>query len=300
MNIDTDAILERSRRMREDDLRTECRHYILTSHGAVQLGHLVNLGPHNSIKIYTPIGTCLDDEESPWPNQTCDSVAPPGKPKTSKSRKPFIEPFATYENCFYEMEFWPLEYNRGYDRKIKSGVKKCLDNSIVIDFNKDYPEGISLTEVISIIQDKDPHPFSLHLQCCMNLEEHEDREQRENMKAYEDMERRENEARVGFLHNLHTPSSSLESAGYEDHNENMKAYEDMERRARESGGGEMHPNVPSTLGSAGYEGDTLIHDVKNVKKKKKTMNKRKFKRKVTKKKIKKKNKRKSKKRSKKK
>ena len=40
----------------------------------------------------------------------------------------------------------------------------------VINIDKDYPEGILLSEVLRIIKDDNRGPISLHLLCCMDIE----------------------------------------------------------------------------------------------------------------------------------
>lgn len=144
--------------------------YTLTGHGVIKLGKLLRLDPDDEIHIYTPIGETLYCAKSPWPNMICDSVAPPWKPRTSKSSK-YIPPLQTFSDCFYEMEFWSLTSpDNKIFKKTRSGVKNCYNNSIVINIDKDYPEGILLSEVLRIIKDDNRGPISLHLLCCMDIE----------------------------------------------------------------------------------------------------------------------------------
>ena len=159
--------------------KTIPRRYVLSSHGIMVLNEPIDISEKNiKVFLYSEIGkSCFANNKDP--NFICLN-----KPEFGN-----LTP-TEFNNLVPDLMLYPDDGNDGNDilyygimnetkkKKFKSGVKKCSNNSIILNIDdipiKEPCEGcdgyysIFLSDVIKMIEEMEPNGFELHILVCLD------------------------------------------------------------------------------------------------------------------------------------
>ena len=147
--------------------------FVLSAHGSVYpYNPPINIKDKNiEVVFYTDFGgTCFATNRDP--NLICNKTY-------KKRRNPGGHDRARkFTNMVPDLFFWPLKTTM----ESHSGVKRCGDNKIILNFDRDYPDKIMpwdlyacrpykifLSDVIKIISLQFTKKFELHILTCLDM-----------------------------------------------------------------------------------------------------------------------------------